>query len=187
MPEEKKAAGTETEEKTQVQEAKTYTKEELDRAIQSAVETNMKKMQKQFSTLLGETGKEEYKKSAGTEELINQVRNEIESMKQQLKKTQTERKIIEAFATEKIPVSMIQYFKVEENEESPDIETQVKNFKSTLDGWINETIKKNNTTFASGNKEVKVTEEESRIESIKKDIDQMVKNGVNQKKKFFES
>jgi hypothetical protein len=33
---------------------------------------------------------------------------------------------------------------------------------------------------------VQVKEEESRIESIKKDIDQMVKNGVNQKKKFFE-
>lgn len=186
MPEEKKAAGTENEGQAQVQEAKTYTKEELDRAIQSAVETNMKKMQKQFSTILGETGKEEYKKSAGTEELINQVRNEVDSMKQQLKKAQTERKIIEAFATEKIPVNMIKYFKVEENEESPDIETQVKNFKSTLDGWINETIKKNNTTFASGNKEVQVKEEESRIESIKKDIDQMVKNGVNQKKKFFE-
>ena len=187
MPEEKKAAGTEKEEQSQVQEAKTYTKEELDRAIQSAVETNMKKMQKQFSTILGETGKEEQKKNLGTDEIINQVRGEIETMKQQLRKSQIERAVIETFAAEKIPVNMIKFFKVEENEESPDIETQVKNFKSTLDGWINETIKKNNTTFASGNKEVKVKEEESRIESIKKDIDQMVKNGVNQKKKFFES
>ena len=192
MPEEKKVTGTETEEKTQVQgqpapEIKTYTKEELDRAIQSAVETNMKKMQKQFVSLLGENGKEDPKKNLGTDEIINQVRGEIETMKQQLRKSQIERTVIETFAAEKIPVNLMKFFKVEDNEESPDIETQVKNFKSTLDGWINETIKKNNTTFASGNKEVKVKEEESRIESIKKDIDQMVKNGVNQKKKFFES
>ena len=48
MPEEKKAAGTENEGQAQVQEAKTYTKEELDRTIQSAVETNMKKIPIKF-------------------------------------------------------------------------------------------------------------------------------------------
>ena len=191
MSEEKKVTGTETEEKTQVQgqpapEIKTYTKEELDRAIQSAVETNMKKMQKQFVSLLGETGKEDQKKNLGTDEIINQVRDEIETMKQQLRKSQIERKVIETFAAEKIPVNMMKFFKVEDNEESPDIETQVKMFKNTLEAWVSDTIKKNNTTTVTGTKEVDLKSEESRLESIKKDIDKIVTNGQTGRKKFFE-
>ena len=191
MPEEKKVTGTETEEKTQVQgqpapEIKTYTKEELDRAIQSAVETNMKKMQKQFVSLLGENGKEEQKKNLGTDEIINQVRDEIETMKQQLRKSQIERTVIETFAAEKIPVNLMKFFKVEDNEESPDIETQVKMFKSTLETWVSDTIKKNNTTTVTGTKEVDLKSEESRLESIKKDIDKIVTNGQTGRKKFFE-
>lgn len=186
MPEEKKAAGTENEGQAQVQEAKTYTKEELDRAIQSAVETNMKKMQKQFVSLLGETGKEDQKKNLGTDEIINQVRDEIETMKQQLRKSQIERKVIETFAAEKIPVNMMKFFKVEDNEESPDIETQVKMFKNTLEAWVSDTIKKNNTTTVTGTKEVDLKSEESRLESIKKDIDKIVTNGQTGRKKFFE-
>jgi len=191
MSEEKKVTGTETEEKTQVQgqpapEIKTYTKEELDRAIQSAVETNMKKMQKQFISLLGETGKEDQKKNLGTDEIINQVRDEIETMKQQLRKSQIERKVIETFAAEKIPVNMMKFFKVEDNEESPDIETQVKMFKNTLEAWVSDTIKKNNTTTVTGTKEVDLKSEESRLESIKKDIDKIVTNGQTGRKKFFE-
>jgi len=191
MSEEKKVTGTETEEKTQVQgqpapEIKTYTKEELDRAIQSAVETNMKKMQKQFVSLLGDTGKEDQKKNLGTDEIINQVRDEIETMKQQLRKSQIERKVIETFAAEKIPVNMMKFFKVEDNEESPDIETQVKMFKNTLEAWVSDTIKKNNTTTVTGTKEVDLKSEESRLESIKKDIDKIVTNGQTGRKKFFE-
>ena len=191
MSEEKKVTGTETEEKTQVQgqpapEIKTYTKEELDRAIQSAVETNMKKMQKQFVSLLGENGKEEQKKNLGTDEIINQVRDEIETMKQQLRKSQIERTVIETFAAEKIPVNMMKFFKVEDNEESPDIETQVKMFKNTLETWVSDTIKKNNTTTVTGIKEVDLKSEESRLESIKKDIDKIVTNGQTGRKKFFE-
>jgi len=191
MSEEKKVTGTETEEKTQVQgqpapEIKTYTKEELDRAIQSAVETNMKKMQKQFVSLLGENGKEEQKKNLGTDEIINQVRGEIETMKQQLRKSQIERTVIETFAAEKIPVNMMKFFKVEDNEDSPDIETQVKMFKSTLETWVSDTIKKNNTTTVTGTKEVDLKSEESRLESIKKDIDKIVTNGQTGRKKFFE-
>lgn len=191
MSEEKKVTGTETEEKTQVQgqpapEIKTYTKEELDRAIQSAVETNMKKMQKQFVSLLGENGKEEQKKNLGTDEIINQVRDEIETMKQQLRKSQIERTVIETFAAEKIPVNMMKFFKVEDNEDSPDIETQVKMFKNTLETWVSDTIKKNNTTTVTGTKEVDLKSEESRLESIKKDIDKIVTNGQTGRKKFFE-
>ena len=186
MPEEKKAAGTENEGQAQVQEAKTYTKEELDRAIQSAVETNMKKMQKQFVSLLGENGKEEPKKNLGTDEIINQVRDEIETMKQQLRKSQIERTVIETFAAEKIPVNMMKFFKVEDNEDSPDIETQVKMFKNTLETWVSDTIKKNNTTTVTGTKEVDLKSEESRLESIKKDIDKIVTNGQTGRKKFFE-
>ena len=59
-------------------------------------------------------------------------------------------------------------------------------FKNTLETWVSDTIKKNNTTTVTGIKEVDLKSEESRLESIKKDIDKIVTNGQTGRKKFFE-